>query len=471
MRKLTLLLMLISVLALVGIGCDSDRTMITSSDDPLILQAALTGIPTADNIVSATLYVYANQASGHTVSAHRVTADWAEMAVTWNNFGGSFDAAVAGSFLSDDTAYIGTDVTALVTAWLDGTYDNFGILLDQEDLTSPRTELFSRDYDSLNPYLEICYMVNSQPVCETVDPVADAYIYEMYPDANTGAGMLLNIGWFAETDLEKQALIRFEFPEIPNPAALGDTVWFDNDRDGVQDADEPGFPDVVVNLYNCDGDLLGTRITDADGFYFFYDLTPGDYYVEFIRPEGYAFTMQDVGDDMNDSDADMTTGRTICTNLEPGEVDPTWDAGLYRVPQEGCSLTIGYWKNHAGFGPQDNVVSPLLPITLGDGSGKSMVVTDSTMARNILVQKTYGHPSNGITKLYAQLLGAKLNMAGGASDDDISGALTEADEFLAEYDWMDWDSLTKRQKKMVNSLKSTFDKYNNGDIGPGHCDY
>ncbi len=465
-------MMMLAVFVFIGIGCDSDRTMITSSDDSALFQAGFTGVPSADNIVSATLYVYADQASGHTVSVHRVTADWDEMAVTWNNFGGSFDAAVAGSFLSDDTAYEGIDVTALVTAWLDGTYDNFGFLLDQEDMTSPRTELFSRDFDSLNPYLEICYTVNSEVVCENVFAVGDAYIYEMYPDANTGAGMKLNIGWFAETDLEKQALIRFDLPEKPEPAALGDTVWFDNDQDGIQDADEPGFPDVTVNLYDCaDSTLLATMVTDADGFYFFGNLMPGDYFVEFIKPEGYTFTLQDQGsDDAVDSDADATTGRTICTNLESGETDLTWDAGLYRVPQEGCTLTIGFWKTHAGFGPQDNVVSPLLPITLGDGTGKSMVVIDSTMARDILVMKTYGTPSNGITKLYAQLLAAKLNMASGASDDDISGALAVADEFLAEYDWMDWDSLTKRQKKMVNSLKSTFDDYNNGDIGPGHCE-
>ena len=354
MRKLTLMLMLISVLALVGIGCDSDRTLITSSDNSLLFEAALTGFPSADNIVSATLYVYVNQASGHTVSTHRVTADWDEMTVTWNNFGGSFDAAVEGSFLSDDTAYKGVDVTALVTAWLDGTYDNFGFLLEQEDMTSPRTELFSRDNASLNPYLEICYMVNSDPLCENVEAVADAYIYELYPDANTGGAMELNIGWFAETDLEKQALIRFEFPEEP--------------------------------------------------------------------------------------------------------------------PEEGCTRTIGFWKTHTGFGPQDDVVTPLLPITLGDGTGKSIVVTDAAMAHDILLMNVYGDPSNGITKLYAQLLGAKLNLASGASDDDISGALTEADEFLAEYDWTDWDSLTMIQQDMVNVMKSRFDDYNNGDLGPGHCD-
>jgi hypothetical protein len=471
MRKLTSLLMLVAVLALIGIGCDSERTMVTRSDNPVALQSAPMGYPTADNLVSATLYLYVHQASGYTVNAHRITADWEEMTVTWDSFNRSYDSTIEGSFLSDDTAYKTIDLTALVSAWLDGTYDNFGVLLNQENLTYPRTEAFSRDNDTLNPYLEICYMAGDQQVCEDLMAVADAYIAENYPDANTGASMDLDIGWFAATYLEKQSLIRFEMPEMPELAALGDTVWFDINQDGIQDADEPGFPDVTVNLYDCMDNFIASTTTDADGFYFFYDLMPGDYYVEFVKPEGYAFTLQDQGtDDAVDSDADPTTGMTICTTLEPGEIDPTWDAGLYRMPQEGCTLTIGFWKNHAGFGPQDNVVSQYLPITLGDGTGKSLVVTDSAMARDILVMKTYGVPSNGITKLYAQLLAAKLNMAAGAADTDISHALTSADEFLAEYDWTDWDSLSKNNQHYVNRLKSKFDRYNNGEIGPGHCD-
>jgi len=468
MRKFASMLILLAVLALIGIGCSSDRTMITRYDNTPTF-SAITGYPSADDVVSATLYVYVNQASGHTVSLHRITGDWDEMTVTWNNFGGSYDATVVGSFTSDDTAYKAIDITNLVKAWLDGTYDNFGVLLEQDDMTFPRTMLFSRDAASLHPYLEICYTNTN---CEQTLPVADSYIYELYPDGNAGDAINLNIGWLAATDLEKHALIRFDLPEEPEPAAIGDTVWIDTDRDGIQDTGEPGFPGVTVNLYDCQNNFIASMVTDADGFYLFDNLTPGDYYVEFIEPEAYNFTLQDQGsDDAVDSDVDVLTGRTICTTLDPGEADMTWDAGLYRVPQEGCSLTIGFWKTHAGFGPQDNVVSPLLPIWLGTASGnKSIEVTDSTIAHDILVMKTYGKPSNGITKLYAQLLAAKLNMAGGASDTDIGNALTIADEFLAEYDWTDWNNLNRRQKKMVNSLKSTFDDYNNGDIGPGHCD-
>jgi len=137
----------------------------------------------------------------------------------------------------------------------------------------------------------------------------------------------------------------------------------------------------------------------------------------------------------------------------------------------GCTRTIGYWKNHAGFGPQDDEVTPLLPIWLGDENGaKSLYVDNAEMARNILAQWTYGWPGNGITKLYAQLLAAKLNIASGASDNAVEEVITQADAFLAEHDFTDWRQLHFWTKSNVLYWKGQLDSYNNGWIGPGHCD-
>ena len=116
-------------------------------------------------------------------------------------------------------------------------------------------------------------------------------------------------------------------------ASIGDTVWYDGDKDGVQDAVELGFEDVVVDLFESDGTPVGSTVTDENGNYLFDNLVPGDYYVEFGAPEGFGFSLQDRGgDDGKDSDSDATTGRTMVTTLVPGESDLTWDAGLYRLP-------------------------------------------------------------------------------------------------------------------------------------------
>lgn len=125
--------------------------------------------------------------------------------------------------------------------------------------------------------------------------------------------------------------------------SIGDYVWTDVNRDGVQDAAEPAVKGVVVNLYEADGvTLIGTTKTDDKGFYSFIDLTPGrEYVVEFVKPEGYAFADDNAGDsDIVDSDADRVTGRVKIVapasgvNSETDPDDPTIDAGLVSLRGE-----------------------------------------------------------------------------------------------------------------------------------------
>jgi hypothetical protein len=243
--------------------------------------------------------------------------------------------------------------------------------------------------------------------------------------------------------------------------------------DGIQDEGEPGIEGVTVNLYDCEDNFITSTMTDSDGMYMFGGLMPGDYYVMFELPDDHVFTMMAQGmDDAMDSDADPETGKTMCFTLEAGDVIETWDAGLYMEEvDDGCTRSKGYWKNHAGFGPQDDVVSLYLPIWLGNDDGDmSFAVTDAQIAVDILQQHTYGHPSNGITKLYAQLLAAKLNIASGANDEAVEEVIANADDFLAMYDWEAWDGLSKDDRQMVLYWKDMLDDYNNGHIGPGHCD-
>jgi len=256
-------------------------------------------------------------------------------------------------------------------------------------------------------------------------------------------------------------------------AIIGDRVWDDTDMNGIQgdEIDEPGLEGVNVYLYDCLDSLLAGTVTDENGNYYFSGVAAGEYYLMFELPDGYLFSLQNIGpNDWLDSDADPATGKTACFVVAEDVVYTFWDAGMHMPVDEGCTRSKGYWKNHAGFGPQADMVTDLLPIWLGEADAdKSLAVTDAQIAVDVLSMHTYGHPSNGITKLYAQLLAAKLNIAAGASPMDISDIINDADGFLADYDWMDWETLDRDQMKMVLNWMGTLDDYNNGEVGPGYC--
>ena len=138
--------------------------------------------------------------------------------------------------------------------------------------------------------------------------------------------------------------------------AVGDFTWFDSNRDGRQDPEEPVVPDVKVELFNADGtpavDAWGAPvpalITDANGHYLFDGLLPGDYYIVFTPPPDSQFTVQAAGEaPWLDSNPDVATGRTpvftigivVSGNTEldtdpatrASLVNPTIDAGFVRV--------------------------------------------------------------------------------------------------------------------------------------------
>ena len=142
-----------------------------------------------------------------------------------------------------------------------------------------------------------------------------------------------------------------------------------------------------------------------------------------------------------------------------------------QEPGNGCTLTIGYWKNHAAFsGKNRDRVTPLLPIQLGAGGGATVVVTTASQAVQILRMRwNGGRSSNGISKLYAQLLAVKLNIANGADGSGAAAAIAAADLILAAYDQAAWTSLTRTDRRTILRLAAVLDSYNNGRIGPGHC--
>ncbi|PCF89586.1 SdrD B-like domain-containing protein [Staphylococcus intermedius] len=120
------------------------------------------------------------------------------------------------------------------------------------------------------------------------------------------------------------------FEVAPEPKFnLGDKVWEDTNKDGIQDANEPGIENVKVTLTKEDGTTV-TTTTDKDGNYKFTDLPNGNYTVTFETPNGYEATTPNAGSD-DAKDSDGQTVKVIIDNKD----DMTIDSGFHKpTPDE-----------------------------------------------------------------------------------------------------------------------------------------
>jgi hypothetical protein len=123
-------------------------------------------------------------------------------------------------------------------------------------------------------------------------------------------------------------------------AAVGSQVWLDRDLDGVREADESGIGGIEVRLLRSDGTVVATQTTDANGYFMFTDVEPGEYRIAFSVPSGYYVSPFRQGNDRGaDSDADPATGLTPIFTLTPGQIDPTWFMGLSPISPTAIQLT------------------------------------------------------------------------------------------------------------------------------------
>lgn len=130
----------------------------------------------------------------------------------------------------------------------------------------------------------------------------------------------------------------------------------------------------------------------------------------------------------------------------------------------GCTLTPGYWKTHADparkqYDATWNLLSALGPNTLFDGGPATYLQTLNTS------------PNGNVYYILAHAyIAAQLNGLAGADQSAISSALTGAAAFFAAHTPATAAGLKGGAKSSAIALATTLDNYNNGVIGPGHCD-
>lgn len=134
---------------------------------------------------------------------------------------------------------------------------------------------------------------------------------------------------------------------------IGNRAWHDLNANGIQDGGEPNMAGVDVHLERPDNSNVASTTTAADGSYFFNNVAPGTYHLDFDRPASPTtdfYTDPNVGgDDTIDSDGIGTMGITADFAVVSGDVANQWDIGVL------LDVTLGsrVWEDMNGDGDQD----------------------------------------------------------------------------------------------------------------------
>jgi hypothetical protein len=216
-------------------------------------------------------------------------------------------------------------------------------------------------------------------------------------------------------------------------ASLGDRVWYDNNRDGDQDAGEPGIAGVTVQLMDANSNVLQTTTTDAFGNYIFTNLNSGLYRVNFGAVAGMQRTAKDATGgtiaDITDSDADPATGKTQGYTLNNGGKNMSIDAGYYSTQPAGSVGAIGdrVWVDHNGNGVQDAGEPSVAGVTVTLYNAAGTVIATATTDINgfyLFPGLTAGNYTVGFSNLPAGFGFSGQNKGGNAATDGDANPAT-----------------------------------------------
>jgi hypothetical protein len=150
------------------------------------------------------------------------------------------------------------------------------------------------------------------------------------------------------------------------------------------------------------------------------------------------------------------------TNGETGS--DGWTVTITIPPcDQGCTLTQGYWKTHSELGPApyDDTWAQL-----PNGADTPFFLSAQTY-----YQVLWTPPAGNVYyNLAHQYIAAELNGLNGADFSAAQSAFDAATTLFANNSPADVATLKGKGKKEWTELAETLDSYNNGYIGPGHCD-
>jgi len=174
--------------------------------------------------------------------------------------------------------------------------------------------------------------------------VLDGYWKSHCPSAHCGQDGYSQATPYQVTVSGGQTNTTADFGYYVQPAALGNWVWYDANKNGIQDLGESGIAGAVVKLtvtYPNGTTTVVSTLTDDDGYYSFanllldedYDVAGSNrpsYSISVTPPTQYPYsTWAGVGSN-RDVDSGLASGETISTTR--GFLNATYDFGFSDTP-------------------------------------------------------------------------------------------------------------------------------------------
>ncbi len=184
----------------------------------LIRDENITTIPSEDTILSGKLQFYVNNSVGTsnlTLRAYRVNANWTESQATWNNritgtawstAGGDYIATEIGSvnITNQSGVYYNITITNAVRGWVNGSYNNYGIILSAPNTSEGNyRELASTEESNTaqRPKIIIDHSDNAIPT------ISEVSVNSTLANPNhAGDSITFNVSW---TDIEIESAQTF----------------------------------------------------------------------------------------------------------------------------------------------------------------------------------------------------------------------------------------------------------------------
>jgi hypothetical protein len=187
-------------------------------------------------------------------------------------------------------------------------------------------------------------------------------------------------------------------------------------------------------------------------------------------PAGYTashvkLTNGDGGPTNSGTVAGNTANNTI-TNPSGTGVDAVVVTFTNTELENGCTLTQGYWKTHSLAGP-----APYDDGWLAIGAGGSSTLFFNSGKTWLEIFNTPPSGGNAYLQLAHQYMAAKLNVLNGATPTSaVTTALGAAETYFAGKAAGVITETNATTKATIKGYASTLARFNEGAIGPGHCD-